>query len=108
MQSCLCSPFLLLHFTFPAYVCHPNSVANACNPPRQTGTAVTPLAGFLVLMSGRLLVCKGILLGFLLTLCFINLINDTYWGMLHSNQHLCREGLSSVKDGTLWASSAHS
>ncbi len=86
---------------------HPSSVANACNPPRQTGKGVTPLAGFLMLMSDRPLVCKGILLGFLLTLCFINLINDIYWGMLHSNQHLCREELSAVKDGTLWASSAY-
>lgn len=100
-----------LFFSFflhsPHALIHPSSVANACNPPRQTGKGVTPLAGFLMLMSGRPLVCKGILLGFLLTLCFINLINDIYWGMLHSNQHLCREGLSAVKDGTLWASSAH-
>lgn len=85
---------------------HPKSVDHACNPPRQSGTAVTPLAGFLMLMSGRPLVCKGILLGFLLTLHFINLINDIYRGMLHSNQHLSSEGLSAAKDETLWVFAA--
>lgn len=96
--------FVILHS--PRVLIHPNSVVNACNPPPQSGTAVTPLAGFLMLMSGRPLVCKEILLGFLLTLHFINLINDIYRGMLHSNQHLSSEGLSAAKDETLWVSAA--
>lgn len=87
--------FLFLFFPFilhfPHDFIHLNSAANACNPAGQTGTADSPLAGFLTLMSGRPSVCEGILLGSLLTLCFINLINDIYWGLLHSNQHLCRK-----------------
>lgn len=38
--------FFLFTLHSPHAPIHPYSVANACNPPRQTGTAVTPLAGF--------------------------------------------------------------
>lgn len=65
-----------------------------------------PLAGFLLLMSGRPAAgfAQGILLGFLLTSCFINLINDIYWGMLRSNQHLLGERPCPQPGmGNLWA-----
>lgn len=109
MQSCCCASFFYyssFHIPHMSWFIAALWLILAILP-YHTGVAVTPLARFLMLMSGRPLVCRGILLGFLLTLCFINLINDIYWGTLHSNQHLCREGPSAVRDGTLWASSAH-
>lgn len=84
--------FFVLHFLHALF--HADSISNACNPLHHTGVALTPLARILMLMSGWSLVCEGILLGLLSTLSFINLINDVYWGKLHVNEHLCKDGLS--------------
>lgn len=64
------------------------------------------LLDLLVLMSGRPAAgfARGTLLVFLLTSCFINLINDIYRGMLRSNQHLLGERARPQSGmGNLWA-----
>lgn len=94
----VCAPgsvILILHHTHVVFLS--KSVANARNPMRYRGGtySIKKVSHVDVRQAIGL---QGILLGLLSTLSFINLINDVYWGMLHSNQQLCREWLSAVKD----------